>query len=126
MSQGNLQLEIVGLLLMYSMEWYVTLVLRFFVCETFYRVFSQSTFILFHWIKGSPDDTGQGEYNGLTLFEQIDAGVPYTQTKKFLMLMPALITWVACHTAEYKSVYVVVNLGMFLIQIIAKIPEMHR
>lgn len=87
---------------------------------------SQSTFVLFHWIKGCPDNTGQGDYNELTLFEQIDGGIPWTNTKKFLMLIPTLITWVACHTAHYEALYVVVNCGMFLIQIIAKIPEMHR
>ena len=49
-------------------------------------------FIFFHWIKGCPDDSTQGEYNGLTLFEQIDAGVPWTATKKFLMLVPTILT----------------------------------
>ena len=41
-----------------------------------------STFTFFHWIKGCPDDSTQGEYNALTLYEQIDAGVPWTNTKK--------------------------------------------
>ena len=86
----------------------------------------QVTFVLFHWIKGCPDDSTQGEYNALTVYEQIDCGVAYTRTKKMLMLMPAVLTWVACHTANYKPMFVVVNCGMFLICIIAKIPEMHR
>lgn len=84
------------------------------------------TFVLFHWIKGCPDDSTQGEYNGLTVYEQIDCGVAWTQTKKMLMLMPAFLTWMACHTAHYEPIFVVVNGGMFLICIIAKIPEMHR
>ncbi len=46
---------------------------------------------MFHWIKGCPDDSTQGEYNGLTLYEQIDAGVPWTRTKKFLILVPTLL-----------------------------------
>lgn len=86
----------------------------------------QVTFVIFHWIKGCPDDSTQGEYNGLTLYEQIDAGVPWTATKKFLMLVPTLLTWLACHVAEYKPFYVVINCGIFLICIIAKIPEMYR
>ena len=85
-----------------------------------------ATFIFFHWIKGCPDDSTQGEYNALTLYEQIDAGVPWTATKKFLMLVPTILTWIACHYADYKPFYIVVNCGMFLICIIAKIPEMHR
>lgn len=32
------------------------------------------SFILLHWIKGCPDEGTQGAYNGLTLYEQIDAG----------------------------------------------------
>jgi hypothetical protein len=34
--------------------------------------------------------------------------------------------WVSCHAAEYKPIFVVVNSAMFLVVIIAKIPEMHR
>ena len=51
----------------------------------------QSTFIYLHWIKGSPDELGQGEYNALTMYEQIDAGIPWTRTKKFLMLVPTVL-----------------------------------
>ena len=80
----------------------------------------------FHWIKGTPDDSTQGEYNGFTLYEQIDVGTPWTNTKKFLMLIPTLLNWLACHTADYKPIHIVVNCGIFLICIIAKIPEMHR
>lgn len=60
------------------------------------------------------------------MYEQIDAGIPWTNTKKFLMLIPTLITWIACHEADYKPIYIIVNMSMFLILIIAKLPEMHR
>lgn len=81
---------------------------------------------MFHWIKGCPDDSTQGEYNGYTLYEQMDAGVPWTASKKFLMLIPTLITWMACYIANYRPTYIVVNCCIFVILIIAKIPEMHR
>ena len=81
---------------------------------------------MFHWIKGCPDGSTQGDYNGFTLYEQIDAGVAWTNTKKFLMLMPTLLCWIACHIANYQPFYILVNCGLFLICIIAKIPEMHR
>lgn len=35
-------------------------------------------------------------------------------------------TWISCHVSDYKPIYVVVNCGIFLILIIAKIPEMHK
>mmetsp|Transcript_1860 Transcript_1860/g.2946 ORF Transcript_1860/g.2946 Transcript_1860/m.2946 type:complete len:181 (-) Transcript_1860:174-716(-) len=85
-----------------------------------------TTFVLLHWIKGCPDETTQGEYNALTVYEQVDAGTPWTTTKKFLMLVPTLLVWISCHAADYRPIYVVVNSGVFLILIIAKIPEMHR
>ena len=80
---------------------------------------------MFHWIKGCPDDSTQGEYNGFTLFEQIDAGTAWTSSKKFMMLIPTLITLMAVITANYKPFHIIVNCGMFLICIIAKIPQMH-
>jgi len=49
------------------------------------------TFFFLHWIKGNPDADSQGEYNGLTIWEQIDAGTPWTRTKKILMLVPTLM-----------------------------------
>jgi hypothetical protein len=39
--------------------------------------------------------------------------------------MPTFIAWMACHVADYKPIYCVVNVGMFIICIIAKIPQMH-
>jgi hypothetical protein len=46
---------------------------------------------LFHWVKGSPDESTGGEYYNLTLYEQIDAGVAWTNTKKLLMLVPSVL-----------------------------------
>ena len=50
-----------------------------------------TTFLLLHWIKGCPDESTQGQYNGMTVFEQIDAVAPWTDTKKFMMLVPTLL-----------------------------------
>jgi hypothetical protein len=84
------------------------------------------TFMIFHWVKGCPDESTQGDYSGDTLYEQIDAGIPYTASKKFLMLVPTLITWMACFMASFKMIYVVVNFGIWLICIIAKLPQLHH
>lgn len=70
----------------------ISLHLCAFACVRCARVaMPQSTFIYLHWIKGSPDELGQGEYNALTMYEQIDAGIPWTRTKKFLMLVPTVL-----------------------------------
>ena len=42
------------------------------------------------------------------------------------MLVPTLITLLAMYITDYKPLYVFVNAGLFLVQILAKIPEMHR
>ncbi len=84
------------------------------------------TFIFLHWIKGNPDESSQGDYNAFTVYEQIQAGVPYTSTKKMLMLIPALLCWVSCYTSNYRPTDCIVNLGLLLVCIIPKIPEMHR
>jgi hypothetical protein len=66
-------------------------------CWTVVSVFhTVGSFIFLHWIKGNPDESSQGDYNGYTVYEQIQAGVPYTSTKKMLMLVPALLCWVSC------------------------------
>eukprot|EP01041_Mallomonas_annulata_P000317 gene317-576_t len=84
------------------------------------------TFILLHWIKGCPDDSTQGIFNGDTVYEQMDGGIPWTRNKKFLMLIPTLLTWMACHAANYEPAYLLVNLSIFFVIIIAKIPSMHH
>ena len=84
-----------------------------------------STFFFFHWIKGSPEDA-QGDYSSLTLYEQIDAGVPYTATKKFLMAIPAFLCYMSCSTAKYERTAIVVNVSMLCLALIPKFPEMHK
>jgi hypothetical protein len=59
------------------------------------------------------------------MYEQIDAGTPWTFTKKVLMLIPTVITWIACYAADFKPFYLAVNMGIFAICIIAKMPQMH-
>lgn len=87
---------------------------------------TMGTFVFLHWMKGNPDGGSQGDYNGFTVYEQMQAGVPYTKMKKFLMAIPALICWISCYSANYKPLDCVVNSVMFLICVIPKVPEMHR
>lgn len=84
------------------------------------------TIFMLHWVKGCPDDSTQGEYNGLTLWEQIDAGVSWTSMKKFMILMPTLLTLISCHFAVYEPIFVVVNVSAFIICILPKLPAMYR
>jgi hypothetical protein len=93
------------------------------VCNVVHGVIS---FTLLHWIKGNPDSATQGIYDGLTLYEQIDAGVSWTWNKKFLMLVPSFLTLGSLIVAEYEPIYVIANLPIFVILLVAKLPQMHR
>jgi hypothetical protein len=46
---------------------------------------------MFHWLTGTPFDADQGEFDGLTLWEQIDNGAQFTPAKKFLTALPIVL-----------------------------------
>ncbi len=54
------------------------------------------SFYALHWKRGSPVWEDQGEHIDRTVWEQIDNGVAFTDSKKFLMLVPLLL----CVAAE--------------------------
>jgi len=88
---------------------------------------AQVFFYLFHWIKGSPDNFSQGEFNGLTLWEQIDDGIPWTKTKKLFFLIHTVLVFAASYVTDYDLNYLAMNGPVYiLLGIIPKIPEMHR
>jgi len=85
------------------------------------------TFIVFHWWKGSPDEFSQGEFNGLTLWEQIDGGEAWTSTKKVLMLVPTIIVLLASMATSYETTFLALNLPVWVVlSLVPKIPAMHR
>lgn len=98
----------------------------------FRRPFNPSTnlqvfFYLFHWIKGSPDNFSQGEFNGLTLWEQIEDGIPWTKTKKLFFLVHTALVFAASYVTDYDFSYLAINAPVYVfLGIIPKIPEMHR
>jgi hypothetical protein len=48
----------------------------------------QISFFALHWSRGSPIWEDQGEHIEETVWEQIDNGVPWTSTRKFLLTVP--------------------------------------
>ncbi|CAM9406940.1 unnamed protein product [Pylaiella littoralis] len=85
-----------------------------------------TTFYFFHWTKGSPDEFTQGEWNGLTFWEQLDAGVPWTKTKKFMMIVPTVLCLIPLVASDYQPRYLAMNLPVCCILLLAKFPLMHR
>jgi hypothetical protein len=46
---------------------------------------------MFHWAIGTPFEYNQGEFMGLTLWEQMDEGEQYTPNKKFFTAFPIFL-----------------------------------
>lgn len=83
------------------------------------------TFLGLHWAKGSPDPVAQGEYNGLTVWEQIDDGEPWTISKKVFMIVPTLTLIYGLNAANYDKTYMAINLPVYALCIIPKLPLLH-
>ncbi|KAJ3025294.1 hypothetical protein HDV00_012797 [Rhizophlyctis rosea] len=89
-------------------------------------IYNTTTFIIFHWIIGTPFDLNQNEYGGLTLWEQIDDGDQFTPTKKYLTAVPILLFLLSTHYTHYDFPTFMVNLTSLIIVLVAKLPAMHK
>ncbi|KAI3661024.1 hypothetical protein MP638_004059 [Amoeboaphelidium occidentale] len=83
-------------------------------------------FIMFHWLTGTPFDADQGEFDGLTLWEQIDNGAQFTPAKKFLTALPIVFFLLSTHYTNYDLTLFCINLIPLVIVLIGKLPAMHR
>lgn len=78
-------------------------------------------------IIGSPfTDQCEGEWDGLTLWEQIDNGQQFTPTKKYLTALPIFMFLLSTHYTRYDSTLFMVNVIPLMIVLIAKLPALHR
>mmetsp|Transcript_32319 Transcript_32319/g.91633 ORF Transcript_32319/g.91633 Transcript_32319/m.91633 type:complete len:162 (-) Transcript_32319:223-708(-) len=87
---------------------------------------SAITFYFFHWNKGSPMQEDQGKYDNLTFWEQLDDGLQYSTTRKFLTAVPVVLFLLASHSTEYARQPLALNLIAVLVMVIAKLPVMDR
>jgi hypothetical protein len=85
----------------------------------------QISFVGLHWNRGSPFWEDQGEHIEETVWEQIEGGVPWTSTRKFLLLTPVVLFLVSSHFTNYDIAHLAVNLTMLIILVAAKLPELH-
>jgi len=86
------------------------------------------TFLTFHWVKGVPftNEEQLGKYDSLTMWEQLDDGVQYTPTRKFLTVVPIVLFLVASHFTNYHLPSLLFNLAGFLLVFIPKQPFMNK
>jgi len=85
------------------------------------------TWYCFHWQKGvpfsSPDE--QGKYANLTFWEQLDAGVQLTPTRKFFTIVPIILYLITVHYSGYTGELFFYNTVAVSILLISKLPLMH-
>ncbi|KAI8898727.1 ORMDL family [Globomyces pollinis-pini] len=89
-------------------------------------IFNIIMFLLFHWVSGVPFSVNQNEYQGLTLWEQIDRGDHFTPAKKYLTAVPIILFLVSTHFAHYDFPTFMLNLASLMVVLIAKLPVMHK
>lgn len=82
------------------------------------------TVIYLHWLKGSLYDE-QGEMNAMTLWEQLDATVDTRPVRRVLLVVPTLLTYAACHFADYGKFYCFINVVLWLIAMLPKLGFMN-
>ncbi|KAL6766687.1 hypothetical protein ACKKBG_A36975 [Auxenochlorella protothecoides x Auxenochlorella symbiontica] len=84
------------------------------------------TYIIFHWVKGSPIANDQGVYDSQTFWEQIDDGQQFTPARKFLTAVPVVLFLLASNGTDYRRQPLGVNLIVVIVLVIAKLASMHR
>ncbi|PVU89839.1 hypothetical protein BB559_004906 [Furculomyces boomerangus] len=83
-------------------------------------------YIMFHGIVGTPFEVNQGEFDELTMWEQLDSGTQFTPSKKFLFAAPIVLFLVSTHYCNYDIYSFSISLVAVLIVLIAKLPALHR
>ncbi|XP_044732031.1 ORM1-like protein [Chrysoperla carnea] len=79
-----------------------------------------------HSLKGAPwISADQGACQKETHWEQIDNGMQYTTTRKFLVAVPVIIFLLTCFYTQNDSKHFWLNLFSLLTVIVPKLPQFH-
>ena len=90
------------------------------------NVHNIGNFIVFHYVRGSPfGGSDQGENRKLTHWEQINHGVQWTNTRKFLLIFPVILFLICQQYCENTFEFFLLATPSFLLQFIPKQPFMH-
>jgi hypothetical protein len=84
------------------------------------------SYYMLHYTKGSVYGEDQGDFNRLTVWEELDNQVYGTRTRKFLTLVPIVLFVAATHGTDFRKQPLGLNLGCVLLLLIAKLPAMHK
>ncbi|PRD27577.1 UNVERIFIED_CONTAM: ORM1-like protein 2 [Trichonephila clavipes] len=83
-------------------------------------------FVMLHLVKGTPWESGdQGKVRYLTHWEQIDNGVQFTATRKFLTVVPIVLFFLASFYTKYDTMHFLINFSSLVIVLLPKLPQFH-
>lgn len=84
-------------------------------------------FIFLHLVKGTPWESGndQGKFRLLTHWEQIDDGIQFTATRKFLTIIPIVLFFLTNFYTKYDTIHFVVNFISLITVLLPKFPQFH-
>ncbi|XP_030624928.1 ORM1-like protein 2 isoform X2 [Chanos chanos] len=75
---------------------------------------------------GTPFETpDQGKARLLTHWEQMDYGVQFTSSRKFLTISPIILYILASFYTKYDTIHFLVNTGSLLSVLLPKLPQFH-
>ncbi|XP_062364326.1 ORM1-like protein 3 isoform X3 [Cinclus cinclus] len=85
-----------------------------------------SMYIFLHTVKGTPFETpDQGKARLLTHWEQMDYGVQFTASRKFLTIMPIVLYFLTSFYTKYDRIHFIINTISLMSVLIPKLPQFH-
>ncbi|KAM8829729.1 ORM1-like protein 2 isoform 1-T1 [Synchiropus picturatus] len=86
----------------------------------------QVMYVFLHTVKGTPFETpDQGKARLLTHWEQMDYGVQFTASRKFLTISPIVLYILASFYTKYDATHFFINTGSLLSVLLPKLPLFH-
>ncbi|KAH7586716.1 Protein ORM1 [Nakaseomyces glabratus] len=88
------------------------------------------SYVMFHWIKGTPFEFNGGAYDNLTMWEQIDGETLFTPTRKYLISVPIVLFLIVTHYSRgshfFSKDFIWNCCVTFFGAILPKLPITHR
>ncbi|KAG5282606.1 hypothetical protein AALO_G00057850 [Alosa alosa] len=83
-------------------------------------------YLFLHTVKGTPFETpDQGKARLLTHWEQMDYGIQFTSSRKFLTISPIVLYLLASFYTKYDATHFLVNTCSLLSVLLPKLPQFH-
>ncbi|XP_067824968.1 ORM1-like protein 3 [Heptranchias perlo] len=89
-------------------------------------IHNMGMYIFLHTVKGTPFETpDQGKARLLTHWEQMDYGVQFTASRKFLTITPIILYFLTSFYTKYDKLHFVINTVSLMSVLIPKLPQLH-